>query len=246
MHRPVDWSAWSSFFERRAERAVPDPHSDDCYDGWPPSLARSLAIFQLGESGGGTIVEEARESEIEEIDGHYADAIRLFVREENRHAEMLATCVGLLGGSLIRRNWTAWLFVGVRRLIGLRFKVMILLAAEVVGLCYYHLLASRLPHSRVRDVLSHLVDDERAHLEFHCAFLHTQTRSPWRRAVFVVTWRITMVASAFAVLLDHYPAIRDLGIGPGVIFRRWMLYSRIAERFVVAGARPLDRVAVTG
>ena len=99
----------------------------------PGSLARSLAVFELGESGGGTIVEQARRSGIEAIDDDYADALALFVDEEHRHADILAICVRMLGGTLIRKNWTATLFVFARRLIGLRLKILVLLAAEWVG-----------------------------------------------------------------------------------------------------------------
>ena len=65
-------------------------------------------------------------------------------------------------------NWTARLFVIARRLIGLRLKIVVLLAAEVVGLCYYHLLAVQLPQSRLRSQLLEIVEDERSHLYFHC------------------------------------------------------------------------------
>ena len=70
-------------------------------------MARSLAIFQLGESGGGTIIEQARCSSLPQIDEHYAIATDLFVKEENRHADVLALCVEKLGGDLISENWTA-------------------------------------------------------------------------------------------------------------------------------------------
>jgi len=118
-------------------------------------------------------------------------------------------------------------------MLGLRLKVMVLLAAEVVGLCYYHLLSASLPACQVRTLLAQLVDDERAHLQFHCCFFSIQTQSTWRRAVFIVAWRMIMIAAAITVLLDHRPAIRDLGIKPSVIWRRWMLYSRLAEHLVV-------------
>jgi hypothetical protein len=236
----ANWREWSVFFERRANRPMPqlDPETKD--SRFPASLARSLAIFQLGESGGGTVVDQARNTDLEYVDDFYVNAVALFVKEENRHAEILARCVDHLGGKLISENWTARLFVAARRLLGLRLKVMVLLAAEVVGLCYYNLLAAKLDSSPVGSLLSQLVDDERAHLQFHCRFLNLQTGNNWRRAVFVVAWRVTMIAAAIAVLVDHYPAIRDLGIKPTVIWRRWMLYSRLAERLVVAGPEPRE------
>ena len=190
-----NWAHWRKRFEARADRELPTLETSADYSALPASLARSLAVFQLGESGGGTVVEQARDSEVAAVDADYAEAVRLFVAEEHRHANVLAMCVRLLGGKLIRRNWTQRLFLFGRRLIGLRLKVLVLLAAEVVGICYYSSIAGKLPAGPVRRWLCELVEDERSHLEFHCLFLQSQTTSPWRRRVFVTVWRSVMPSS---------------------------------------------------
>lgn len=236
----ADWKDWREFFERRSRRPMPAADDPSAYSSLPRSLSRSLAIFQLGESGGGTIIEQARASGLPEIDSDYAEAMALFVREENRHADVLETCVRQLDGELIEQNWTARLFLFSRRLIGLRLKVLVLLAAEVVGICYYHMIAAHLPPIAMRDWLQELVEDEQSHLDFHCCFLRTQANRSWKRWVFVSVWRITMLLAAIAVLVDHRSAIRDLGISRAAIWRRWMTYSRLAEQKIVArGAQVL-------
>lgn len=232
--RRGDWRTWRDFFAARSGRPLPALTDPQDYSGVPASVARSLAIFQLGESGGGTIVSEVRHSRIESAGEYYADAMELFVKEEHRHAEILAICVRNLGGKLIHRNWTANLFVFARRLIGLRLKVTVLLVAEVVGLCYYHLLSTRLPPGRLRSLLAQLVDDERSHLKFHCTFLRAEAGSLWRRLLFSAVWRALMVAAALVVLIDHRAALRDLGIPVHIVWRRWMVCSRLAERLVTA------------
>ncbi|MGI9271431.1 MAG: hypothetical protein ACR2QT_06630 [Woeseiaceae bacterium] len=229
----VNWLEWKTFFKRRADRSVPAAHEGHDHVSLPASLARSLAIFQLGESGGGTIIEQARASGIAEIDDDYADAMALFVAEENRHADILANCVAAQGGELIQENWTARLFVGARRLIGLRLKVIVLLAAEVVGICYYHLLSQQMPGCRTKSLLAELVRDETSHLYFHCQFLRTQTKSWWRQLLFKIVWRLTMLAAAIAVMIDHRTAIRDMSLGYSSVWQRWMSYSRLAEQLVV-------------
>jgi len=231
----ANWQEWKRFFANRSERQLPELQDTRCYSDVPESVARSLAIFQLGESGGGTVVEQARRSKIDGIDEHYADAMELFVNEEHRHAEILAICVRNLGGKLIRKNWTASLFVYARRLIGLRAKVLVLLAAEVVGICYYHLLATRLPESRLKSMLAQLVNDERSHLHFHCNFLRAQTRSSWKRILFVLMWRLAMTAAAVVVLVDHFRTLKDLKLSISTVWRRWMSYSHLAERLVTDG-----------
>lgn len=134
--RSTCWREWQELFDSRSKRPLPSAEKLRKYDNLPASLAQSLAIFQLGESGGGTIIEQARACKLPHVDAHYAAAMALFVGEEHRHADILAICVQQLGGQLIRKNWTARLFVGARRLIGIRLKVLVLLAAEVVGICY--------------------------------------------------------------------------------------------------------------
>jgi len=241
-NRTTCWREWKELFEGRRNRLLPVAEPLRVYSELPPSLAQSLAIFQLGESGGGTIIEQARASNLPQIDEHYADAMALFVREENRHADILAVCVQQLGGKLINDNWTATLFVSTRRLIGLRLKVLVLLAAEVVGICYYHLLATRLPKSPIRSWLRELVSDEQSHLDFHCCFLNSQCDRAWKRGLFILIWRATMVLAAIAVMIDHRAAIRDLGIDRRAIWRRWMTFSRLAERLVVRPAPNFVRV----
>lgn len=228
-----NWKAWRRLFESRKGRALPplDPRVE--YSELPPSVARSLAVFQLGESGGGTIVEQARRSRLAGVDEDYVTALELFVEEEHRHANILAMCVRLMRGQLIRKNWTARLFVFGRRLIGLRLKVLVLLAAEVVGICYYSLIADRLAPSPMCRWLRELVEDERSHLAFHCDFLRCQTQSRFRRGLFVATWRAVMWAAAVTVMIDHRRAMHDLGIDPAVTWQRFMAIADQAGSFVI-------------
>ena len=224
----TQWKRFKYLFEQRANRPLPPLEADLDYTQLPRSLVRSLAIFQLGESGGGTVVSQARASRLAEIDDNYTSALAHFVDEEHRHAGMLAICVRLLGGELIRENWTAKLFVFGRRLIGLRMKILVLLAAEVVGLCYYQLIASRLPPCNLRTWLLEIVADETSHLEFHCAFLRSQVRGPLSRFVFRSMWSSLMTASEFVVLIDHRRALRDLHISRSEVRARWRSYRESA------------------
>ena len=117
-----NWTSWHSHFCSRRNRPLPETHATTDYRALPASLARSLAIFQLGESGGGTVVQQARENSAPGAGPRYAAAVDLFVDEEHRHADVLECCVSLLGGNLIKENWTARLFRAGRRLMGLRLK----------------------------------------------------------------------------------------------------------------------------
>ncbi len=230
-HVSVNWQRWAIIFSSRRNRPLPATLGDQSHHSWSAALASSLAIFQLGESGGGTVVQQARRSPLHGIDPAYCNSVQWFVEEEHRHAEILAMCVHALGGHCIRHNWTAGLFVFSRRLLGLRLKVLVLLAAEVVGICYYKLLAMRLPAGQLRDSLNELAKDEEAHLKFHSDFLRLYVQGILPGLGFSLVWRLITYSAAIVVILDHRHALNQLGIPLKLVWQRWMfLVSETAKQ----------------
>jgi hypothetical protein len=201
----MEFRRWRDHFEKNRLRPVPELR--EARDGVPEDavapLARSLAVFQLGESKGGRLA-----TEIDEIPGlteDYRAAVKLFIGEEQRHGQLLAGCVEGLGGTLLKTTWTEHLFVAARRLLGVRFKLVVLLAAESVGLGFYRTLASRLPAGPLWSCLEEICEDEVHHLAFHGdAF---RGRAWFRRAWYPVAGAATIV-----VLIDHRRTLRALGI----------------------------------
>lgn len=221
-HVKVNWQRWTILFASRRERPIPEVTEDNSHYPWSAALARSLAIFQLGESGGGTIVQQAKKSPLHGIDPAYCKSIEWFVDEEHRHAEILAHCVRSLGGKCIRRNWTAILFVSGRRMLGLRLKSLVLLAAEVVGICYYKLLAMRLPAGQLQNMLDELATDEEAHLKFHSDFLRLYAQGYLPTLLFKLVWRSVTYAAVIVVTIDHRHALQQMDIPLRLVWQRWM------------------------
>jgi len=224
------WSEWKRHFEASAGR--PFPETDASGDGLPAALgaavAYSLARFQAGEAGEGRIARRIWGVSLDGIDDDYRLALGLFVREEGRHARILAGLVTSLGGELLRSTWTERLFVGGRRLMGLRLKLLVLLAAEVIGIGFYGLLAERLPPGRARACLEELCGDEAFHLRFHGDFFRTQTAVAWRRLLFGAAWWAVGAAAALVVLLDHRRTLAELGVRPAQAVRRLVSLLRLA------------------
>src|SRR5262245_46061549 len=128
----MSFAPWRDHFQRNRLRALPvlDGARIGLPLAWPALLARSLAVFQLGESKGGRLATEI--DSIPGLDADYRAAIKLFIDEEQRHGQLLALCVRALGGELMTATWTKSLFVVARRLAGVRFKLVVLLAAETI------------------------------------------------------------------------------------------------------------------
>lgn len=207
------WRAWREHFERNRLRPLPDlaRAGAGLPPGWPAALIEALQVFQLGESRGGNLSAEIEA--VPGLDDDYRAAIKLFVGEEVRHGQLLALCLGGLGGRLITATWSESLFVAARRLLGVRFKLVVLLAAETVGLGFYRTLASRLPAGPLRTCLDELCADEVQHLAFHGDAFRG-------RRGFRLAWYPVVTAAGAVVIVDHRRTLRTLGVPLGEAARR--------------------------
>jgi hypothetical protein len=227
---PRPWLPWRIHFERQRLRPCPPldpPPSSELSPHVGAAIAWSLARFQIGEVGEGRVVAAVARSTMASIDDDYRQALALFIREEGRHAAILASCVRALGGQLLGTTWTERGFVHVRRLAGIRFKLLAMFAAEVVGIGFYGALAGALPPGPVRAALEQIPADERAHLAIHPSDFTLQASRAWRRALFLAAWYSLAPAAALVVLLDHRRTLRTLGIPTRLMAAR--LWSLIRE-----------------
>jgi hypothetical protein len=198
------YETWRAHFEQNRLRPLPPVDAPVMPRAQRLLLARSLARFQLGESGEGRIAHEI--DRFEGVDADYRVALKLFVAEEGRHAGILARMVHALDGTLLKRSWTERLFTRARRLFGVRFKLLVLLAAEVIGIGFYGLLSGTVPPSALAGALKQICGDEEAHLRFHCELFASQPRG------FRFLWWAIGCAAALTVLWDHRVTLRAFGI----------------------------------
>lgn len=243
------WSEWRSHFEDNAGRPLPPVAVDGAVpESWRSPLAASLAIFQAGEAGEGRIAREIDDFRAEGIDSDYRASLKLFVKEEGRHARLLAAAVRALGGELLERPWSERLFVHARRLAGVDAKLLCLLTAEVLGIGFYELVAGRLPVGGLRRTLAEIAADEACHLRFHADFFRLRARTPARAAVFRAAWRAVATAATTLVLADHAGNLRAIGSGPGELASRYRPLVARVEREVLGavGAGEHAVVAAVG
>jgi len=203
----LDEHGWRRHFEDEAERRrhVSDP---DWSVGarLEPAILRSLQKFQAGESGdGANLIRKAG-------GGDYGAAARLFVAEELNHARMLALLLEAAGAPTIDGHWSDAVFVRLRRALGLRLELMVLLIAEVVALRYYRALRDGTGDALTSEVAGRILADEERHVPFHCHRLRGGFPAGVRVVVFGA-WRVLLIGVTITVAADHGPALRRLGVG---------------------------------
>jgi hypothetical protein len=183
-------------------------------------LLPSLQDFQLGESSEGRHGQARAAGYAARVgDPHYAEAVRLFFAEENRHAAYLARFLACHGVEPIGRSWTDCVFRRVRRLMGLELLLTVLLTAELIGEVYYRAVRDATRCPALRAICSQLLRDERMHVRFHVErFRFLRARRSGRRTRFRDgLWRVFFAATCRAVWVKHGAAMR-LG---GYDFRRF-------------------------
>jgi hypothetical protein len=177
-----------------------------------PAVWAGIQRFQVGEDGdGANLVAKAEQAG----DADYARAVRLFVAEEQNHARLLARLLAAGGMPALPGHWSDTAFVRLRRLMGLRTELLMLMIAEVVALRYYRALRDGTDDPLTADVAGRILSDEQRHVPFHCERLHASLAElprAMRRPVMTL-WRSLLLAVTLVVAADHGPALRRLRIG---------------------------------
>ncbi|MEV4314565.1 ferritin-like domain-containing protein [Actinocrispum sp. NPDC049592] len=168
-----------------------------------PAIIRSVQRFQVGEAGdGANLIAKAAHG-----DPAYATAVKLFVAEEQNHARLLELLLTAAGAPTISGHWSDWVFVRLRRALGLRLELLVLLVAEIIALRYYRALRDGTSDPLTVEVASRILADEERHVPFHLARLGPQ------RGLVRTAWKALLMGTAIVVALDHGPALNHLGVG---------------------------------
>jgi hypothetical protein len=201
-------------------------------------VASSIAIFQLGETGGGTRLRQyvKATAPTARLCG-YQRAIDLFVAEEQGHAALLAQLLHHLHGTRLTKQWTNSIFRWVRGLVNLEFNIQVLVTAEIIAEVYFGMLYLHCPDDAVRAASQKILRDEMKHLAFQRDFLATRLAqlSPAWRWLWRLQFTAVLYPTAAVVAWDHGRCITALGM------RRWTF----ATRCVQAGTRFLQRLEQT-
>ncbi|MDT7798251.1 MAG: hypothetical protein QOI78_1684 [Actinomycetota bacterium] len=198
-----------------------------------PDVARSIQRFQVGEAGDGANLVAKAAGDMAGGDAVYLAAVKLFVAEEQNHARMLGELLRAAGVPTITSHWSDTVFVRLRRALGLRLELMVLLIAEVVALRYYRALRDGTADPLVTRVAALILADEERHVPFHCHRLRLgfETLGKPTRALVFGAWRLLLLGVTITVAADHGRALRNLGVG------RLVFVADVVTAFEAALAR---------
>ena len=160
---------WSCYFQINTEwhRQLDWEPLEPLTEGEQSAVARSIQIFQLGESGEGRHFLKCAEHEAARTgDWMYLRALRMFIHEEHRHAEYLHQVLWASRIPTLQKNWTDGIFRWLRHRAGLELTIIVLLTAELIAQVYYQALRDATANRRLRQICRVVLRDEQMHVRF--------------------------------------------------------------------------------
>jgi len=240
-------SIWLNHFEHHAAhpRCVPQGLPDALSEHERRLIAGSIATFQLGEqSEGGTLMRAARRFAAAHELPALERIMELFIREEQRHAQLLGAFMSDHGLPAKRSDWTDRVFRCVRRLAGLELYLHVFICAELIGIVYYRALAAATGCLRLRVLCRTLVADELAHVGFESQLLLglRARQGLLMRTAARLAHRMLLVAAAGVVWLTHRAVLRQGGHDARSFLRACRAqYAFYLEPVAVSAAQALPR-----
>ena len=219
-----DLRIWLNHFEYHAQhpRCVPDGLADVLTGEERRLIASSIATFQLAEySQGCTLRCAVRRFAYRNSKPELERIMELFVREEQRHADLLREFMTDHGMPVKNRSWTDLMFRALRRLAGFELYLHVLVAAELIGNVYYRALETVTGSQRLKVLCRTLVADELAHIAFESEMVRElrAQRPRTMQSLNRLAHQAFFACAALAVWTSNHAVLRAAGYEAGTFIR---------------------------
>jgi hypothetical protein len=178
------------------------------------TIQHSIQQFQLGEgSEGRRLLDRGRAHSRAVGDPRFADALSLFVKEEQRHSGHLLRFMRGQRIPAVSSHWVDSVFRHLRVLAGLELSLRVLVTAEIIAVPYYRALGRATASHLLRAISERILQDEAAHLKFQSSMLSRlgAERRPVLRRLISRLHRLFLVGTLFIVWVEHGSVFRAAG-----------------------------------
>jgi len=220
----ADLRIWLNHFEYHAQhpRCLPADLPDVLTGRERALVATSMATFQLGEySRGQTLMSAARRFAEQHERPELLRIMELFVREEQRHADLLRDFMTDHCMRIRNHAPTDLAFRVIRRLAGFELYLHVLVTAELIGNVYYRALERATECRRLKILCRTLVADELAHIGFESHLLCelAARKTTLARSLARAAHRMFFAGAALTVWVTHRAVLRQTGYDAATFLR---------------------------
>ncbi len=156
-HQKIDWSTTPAIQEKEKEQ-----------------ILYSLKAWQLGETSEGKHLLAAARRHAKKIkDPAYVDAVKLFIKEEQKHGNNLGKYIDLIGEERSKKDWGDTLFRKVRYFnTSMELWTITVIIVESAAQVFYQALHDASNCQLLQSICIDILQDEAHHIKFQNERLH--------------------------------------------------------------------------
>jgi len=160
---------WISYFNNNLQQKRIDWSQSPAItsDELKPVL-KSMQAWQLGESNEGhNLIKVSEKYAVANRDALYVDAIKLFIKEEQKHGNNLGKYLDAIGQPRIKKNWFDTLFRRIRNLnSSMEMWTLAVIAGESAAQIFYQSLKDATSCPLLKEICTDILIDEAPHIKF--------------------------------------------------------------------------------
>lgn len=172
------------------------------------TILPSLQAWQLGEtSDGNSLIKAATRYAWHINDTDYVTAIRLFIKEEQKHGENLGRYLDAIQKPRIHKNWGDSLFRWMRHFnTSMEAWTLAVISIESIAQIFYQALKDATGCNLLKQICTDILIDEAYHITFQTERLHyifsnrTAGGKSWRKPFY----QLFFYSTAMTVWLAHH------------------------------------------
>jgi hypothetical protein len=167
----------------------------------------SLQAWQLGETSEGAHLIAASTSYAYDLgDPDYVDAVKLFIKEEQKHGNNLGRYIDKIGRQRVKQNWGDTLFRKVRYFnTSMEIWTLAVIVVESTAQIFYQALKDATDCKLLKEICTDILIDEAHHITFQTERLAIifDGKSDFSKAWRKVAYRYFFYATSALVWVGH-------------------------------------------
>ncbi len=188
----------------------------------------SLKAWQLGETSDGKhLLAAAAKHANQYHEPAYVEAVKLFIKEEQKHGRNLAKYLTAIGEETIQKDWGDYFFRKIRHLnTSMELWTITVLIVESAAQIFYQALSDASNCPLLKSICNDILIDEAHHIKFQNERLWKifEHKGFYQKALSIGLYGILFFGTIHAVWFGHKRAFRAGGVNKKE-FMRQMYYK---------------------
>lgn len=210
------------------------------------AILYSLKAWQLGETSDGShLIKAATKYARKMDDPQYVEAIRLFIKEEQKHGENLGKYVDALGEQRAKKDLGDSLFRKVRGFnTSMEMWTITVIIVESAAQVFYQALSDATDCQLLKSVCRDILIDEAHHIKFQNQRLYTifERKRFYNKALSIGLYGALFFTTIHAVWIAHRKAFKAGGVSKREFMRKMYFKFFNSMRYIHSNVVSIPKV----